>query len=123
MCTGSWNLKFNRFFFIFIFEVGTCTGRVALSEKALKMIHQLIFTKLLGELDYGAGTGIGDFNAAGCASRSAPAEPRGSRGALERQKGTTSSAHTHPCRHQGPGAGRDACVRSRRWRRRRRRWL
>ena len=80
MCTGSWNLKFNRFFFIFIFEVGTCTGRVALSEKALKMIHQLIFTKLLGELDYGAGTGIGDFNAAGCAASSAPAEPRGSRG-------------------------------------------
>ena len=34
------------------------------------MIHQLVFTKLLGELDYGAGTGIGDFNAAGCASRS-----------------------------------------------------
>ena len=94
-----------------------------LLKEAATMIHQLIFTKLLGELDYGAGTGIGDFNAAGCASRSAPAEPRGSRGALERQKGTTSSAHTHPCRHQGPGAGRDACVRSRRWRRRRRRWL
>jgi hypothetical protein len=27
---------------------------------------------------------------------------------------TSYSAHTHPCRHPGPGAGRDACV-QRRW--------
>lgn len=32
------------------------------------MIHQLIFSKLLGEVDYGAG-GIGDFNAAGCVTK------------------------------------------------------
>ena len=31
------------------------------------MLHQLVFTKLLGEIDYGAGAGgLGDFNAAGC---------------------------------------------------------
>jgi hypothetical protein len=73
------------------------------------MIHQLVFTKLLGELDYGAGTGIGDFNAAGCASRS-DRQPRCTRAAAGRQQ-------------QGPGAGRNACVRRRMgpWRRRRRR--
>ena len=62
------------------------------------MIHQLIFTKLLGELDYGAGTGIGDFNAAGCAASSAPAEPRGSRCALENHQGATA------------GPGQDVCA-------------
>ena len=70
------------------------------------MIHQLIFTKLLGELDYGAGTGMGDFNAAGCAFRSAM-QPRCTGEAAGRQQ-------------QGPGAGRNACVgrRKGRWRRR-----
>jgi hypothetical protein len=30
------------------------------------MLHQLIFTKLVGEIDYGAGAqGFGEFNAAG----------------------------------------------------------
>ena len=69
------------------------------------MIHQLVFTKLLGELDYGAGTGIGDFNAAGCASCYAPAEPRASRGGLEQQQLRGRA---------GPGAGGNPCVRRRR---------
>merc|ERR1712205_205004 len=31
-----------------------------------EMLHQLIFTKLVGEIDYGAGAqGFGEFNAAG----------------------------------------------------------
>ena len=30
------------------------------------MLHQLVFQSLLGEIDYGAGVGMGDFNAAGC---------------------------------------------------------
>jgi hypothetical protein len=73
------------------------------------MIHQLVFTKLLGELDYGAGTGIGDFNAAGCASRSAMQLPCSGAAAGKQQQGPV-------CRPECVcGAEEGTCRTWRRW--------